>query len=156
VAYANDFATTFKKLTFIQPQIDDNNKFCDWACMIFNINKCIIIGCCNHHKLAPFVFKGFVQGHCINFHNEHTKMDHIDIQAYNWYCHSFGKIQTHTTMTKTNKQCKLLKAILVNMKYSHCSKLLEIKHSNILFIILHSPPLTPKIPSIFLTNFCSF
>jgi hypothetical protein len=88
--------------------------------MGLGINKCAITGCPNKSKLPPATFKAYLQSHNIQFRNQALPALHQNesykylgiylVPSLTW------KIQIHSTMTKINEQCKLLKASPATMK----------------------------------------
>jgi hypothetical protein len=88
--------------------------------MDLGINKCAITGCPNKSKLSPTTFKAYLQSHNIQFRNQALPILHQNksykylgiqlVPSLTW------KIQIHTTMSKLNEQCKLLKQSPTTMK----------------------------------------
>ena len=88
--------------------------------MDLGINRCAITGCPNKSKFSPTTYKAYLQSHNIQFKNQalptlhqNESYKYLGIQlvpSLTW------KIQIHHTMTKLNKQCKLLKVSLATMK----------------------------------------
>jgi hypothetical protein len=119
-AYADDLAVLFQNIKDLQLQLNKIEKNCAWVGMDLSINKCAITRYPNKSKLTPTTFTAYIQSHNIQFRNQNLPILHQNepykylgiqlVPSLTW------KIQIHTTMTKLNEQCKLLKASPATMK----------------------------------------
>ena len=68
-AYADDLAAISNNLPSLQHQLNEIDKFREWAGMNLGIPKCAITGCPNKTKLNPQAFKSHIQNTNIHFRN---------------------------------------------------------------------------------------
>ena len=70
VAYANDLAIIINKLTSLQNQLNELDKYCEWTGMDVGIIKCAITRCPNKSKMNQETFKAQIQATNITHRNQ--------------------------------------------------------------------------------------
>jgi hypothetical protein len=113
-------ATYVDDLESLQLQLNNLDKFCEWAGMDLGIPKCAVTRCPNKFKMNPITFKTPIQFTNINYRNQplpvldqHEPYTYLGINlapSLKW------KTQINTITAKVIKQCQALVACLATMK----------------------------------------